>query len=173
MILITTSRKPGRRTRSFCKDLQRALPFSKYVNRGKGNVADMVDLAYRQGFSRLLIVGETKGNPSIIRSIEVGRTPRWGIELYITGVRLCREIGCEENGGDYIEVSGDVYEEPLKKIFEYPVKEGEEVLLKEERTLVRFLYNGDTVGPVFRVRGWNEIPEKLKRQAKMHVQGED
>ncbi len=133
----------------------------------------MVDLAYRQGFFRLLIVGETKGNPSIIRSIEVWKVPRWGIELYITGVQLCREIGCGENEGDYVRVSGEIYEEPLRKIFEYPVNEGEEVLLREEKTLVHFLYEDKVVGPVFRIRGWNEIPEKLKRQAKMYVQGED
>ncbi len=167
MILITTSRKPGRRTRSFCKDLQRALPGSKYVNRGKGSVWDIVERALSQGFFRVLIVGETKGNPSIIRSIEVGREPRWGIQVYISGVKLCREIGCSENTGDFVVVRGDMFEEPLRKVFEYPVQEGEPVILEERGTVARFLYGDETVGPVFRVRGWDEVPARLRQQSSL------
>lgn len=164
MILITTSRKPGRRTRSFCKDLQRALPFSKYVNRGKGSIWNIVELAFRQGYFRVLIVGETKGNPSLIRSIEVFDEPRWGLQIYISGVKLCREVGCENNDGEVIRVEADLFAEPLKKIFEYPV-EGEHVILKEQKGNVSFLYEGNNVGPIFRVRGWDPIPEKLKIQS--------
>ena len=165
MILITTSRKPGRRTRSFCKDLAKALPYSKYVNRGKGNVWDMVELALSQGFFRVLVVGETKGNPSIIRTIEVGDTPRWGIQLYITGVRLCREIGCSDHEGDHIVVDSQNYQEVLDKVFGYPVREGEPIVLEERGTLARFVYEGSVVGPVFRVRGWDPVPQGLKRQS--------
>ena len=167
MILITTSRKPGRRTRSFCKDLSKVLPFSKYVNRGKGNIWDIVELALAQGFFRVLVVGETKGNPSIIRSIEVGKEPRWGIQLYITGVKLCREIGCEPHDGDYIEVRSETYQDPLEKIFGYPVREGEPVVLEEKGTLARFLFDESVVGPIFRVRGWDEIPGALRRQSSL------
>ncbi|NPA86906.1 MAG: hypothetical protein GXO00_02770 [Candidatus Diapherotrites archaeon] len=167
MILITSSRKPGRITRSFCKDLQRALPGSKYFNRGKGSIADIVDLAYRQGFQRVLIVGETKGNPSLIRSIIVGKNPRWDVQLYISGVKLCRELGCGKNDGDYVKVEGEVYGDVLQRIFGYPVEEGEPVILKEEKTMVRFLFEGENVGPSFRVRGWDEVPQRLKQQSSL------
>jgi len=164
MILITTSRKPGRRTRSFCKDLQRALPHSKYVNRGKGSVWDIVELAFRQGFLRVLIVGETKGNPSLIRSIEVFREPRWGLQIYISGVKLCREVGCEKSEGESLVVEGDLYHEPLRKVFQYPI-EGEAVVLREIKGRASFVYEGANVGPLFTVRGWDEIPAKLKAQS--------
>ena len=167
MILITTSRKPGRRTRSFCKDLSKALPGSKYVNRGKGNIWDMVEFALAQGYFRLLVVGETKGNPSIIRTIEVEGEPRWGIQLYITGVRLCREIGCSSHDGDFVRIESENYQEALQKVFSYPLEEGDPVVLEERGTVARFLFEGETVGPLFRVKGWGEIPSALRRQSSL------
>ncbi len=167
MILITTSRKPGRRTRSFSRDLARAIPGARYVTRGKGSIMDIVELAFAQGFFRVLIVGETKGNPSIIRGIEVSREPSWSIELYITGVRLCREINCSSHEGDFLLVEGETYHSPLKQLFETPIKEGEPVILKEEKTLAKFMYNGNIVGPLFRVRGWNQIPTRLRQQSSL------
>jgi hypothetical protein len=165
MILITTSRKPGRKTRTFSRDLQRALPDSVYINRGKGSIEDVVELALARGYTRILIVGETKGNPSIIRTLELDGRPRWGIEIYITPIKLCRELPCTENEGDYIKVESESYEDVLKKVFGYPIEEGEPVILQEDKSIVEFLYEGQPVGPVFRIRGWNRIPDTLKRQS--------
>ncbi len=164
MILITTSRKPGRRTRSFAKDLQKALPQSKYVNRGKGNIYSIAERAEREGYTRILIVGETKGNPSIIRVVQL-YPPRWDIQIYISLIKLCREVGCKKNYGDYVEVKGDLYNSVLKKTFGYTIEEGHPVILKEEKGLVTFTYDSHNVGPVFRVKGWDPIPSRLRQQS--------
>ena len=164
MILITTSRKPGRKTRTFSRDLQRALPNSLYINRGKGSIEDIVELALAQGFMRILIVGETKGNPSLIRTLELEGEPRWGIQIYINPIKFCRDLPCGGNEGDFLRVESEKFGDVLNRVFGYPVQEGEPVVLREEKSIVEFLYDGKPVGPVFRLRGWDEIPQGLKKQ---------
>ncbi len=68
MGLVTTSRKPSPRTRSFSKDLARALRF-RYFTRGKANL----DLLYSllQENEILIIVKERKGNPSRIDIVDI------------------------------------------------------------------------------------------------------
>ncbi len=158
MILITTSRKPGRRTRSFCKELSRAIPRSLYVNRGKASIEDIWRHARNEGFYRILVVGETKGNPSIIRVLEGGR---WVGQMYITGVSLCRERGCGSHEGDYVEVE---YESDsfLTRVFAFE-GEGDPVIVEERNHLVRFLFEGREVGPRMEVRGWEDVPPKVPR----------
>jgi len=94
MIIITTSRKPSRRTRRFCRELEGVLPLSKYVNRGKSSIRLFSERARADGYYRALIVGETKGNPSIIRVLDLRAYPfRWMGQLYISEVSLLLDIG--------------------------------------------------------------------------------
>jgi U3 small nucleolar ribonucleoprotein protein IMP4 len=64
-MLITTSRKPSQRTRSFCRNLERVLN-SKYVNRGKMSIRDVMIKSIQLKFKSTAIVSESKGNPSRI-----------------------------------------------------------------------------------------------------------
>ena len=64
-MLITTSRKPSGRTRSFCQDLGHVLN-AKYVNRGKMSFRDVLIKATSLGFQEIAIVSQIKGNPSKI-----------------------------------------------------------------------------------------------------------
>jgi U3 small nucleolar ribonucleoprotein protein IMP4 len=64
-MLITTSRKPSGRTRSFCQDLGHVLN-AKYVNRGKMSFRDVLIKAASLGFQEIAIVSQIKGNPSKI-----------------------------------------------------------------------------------------------------------
>lgn len=64
-MLITTSRKPSQRTRSFCKSLNRVLK-SEYTNRGKMSIRDVLLKSSESGFNKTAIISETKGNPSKI-----------------------------------------------------------------------------------------------------------
>lgn len=88
--LITTSRKPSPRTRSFARDLARALRFD-YLTRGKANLQSIFS-----GFSRysvILIVMERHGNPS---RIDV-HFPEYTVNLLLSRAILSREI--KENIG--------------------------------------------------------------------------
>jgi len=63
-ILITSSRRPSRRTRTFLKDL--ALLFNAYrFNRGKSSISDL--LSKLKDDEKLIIIDTKKGNPSRIR----------------------------------------------------------------------------------------------------------
>ena len=64
-MLITTSRKPSQRTRSFCKSLNRVFK-SEYANRGKMSIRDVLLKSSEIGFNKTAVISETKGNPSKI-----------------------------------------------------------------------------------------------------------
>ncbi|MDZ4172394.1 MAG: ribosomal biogenesis protein [Methanobacteriaceae archaeon] len=64
-MLITTSRKPSKRTRSFCKYLNRIFD-SEYVNRGKMSMRDVILKLVASNYSYAVLVYEYNGNPSKI-----------------------------------------------------------------------------------------------------------
>ncbi len=64
-MLITTSRKPSSRTRSFCQNLSHVLN-AKYVNRGKMSFRDVLLKSATLGFQETAVVSQIKGNPSKI-----------------------------------------------------------------------------------------------------------
>ena len=92
-LIITTSREPSRRTRSFLKDLVQTIPASIKFNRGKATLQDLASIARRRGAYGVLIVLERKANPSALLYTEP--TPE-GLErkvlLKIWSVSLIREI---------------------------------------------------------------------------------
>lgn len=64
-MLITTSRKPSQRTRSFCKSLANVLDV-KSINRGKMSIRDVLVKSSELGSSKIMLVSEMKGNPNKI-----------------------------------------------------------------------------------------------------------
>ncbi|WP_297439144.1 ribosomal biogenesis protein [Thermococcus sp.] len=94
MMLITTSHRPTRRTRSFGHDLEKVFPGSLYLTRGKKTLHDLLMEAYDRNYERLLIVNVWKGNPLKMTFIRVDPED-WGYlgYLYLHGIKLQREIG--------------------------------------------------------------------------------
>lgn len=92
--LITTSRRPTRRTRSFCKDLQRVLPSAFRVNRGKMNLIDIALKALELNVNRVILVSVFKGNPGRIHFFSVSNDSFAEIPplINIRGVKLLREF---------------------------------------------------------------------------------
>ncbi len=62
-MLISTSRKPSQKTRTFCKNFQHAFGF-EYVNRGKSSLRDLLIKTSQLGHKSLVLVYQIKGNPS-------------------------------------------------------------------------------------------------------------
>lgn len=95
-VIVTTSRAPSPRTRSFVKDLVSVTPGGLKVNRGHLTLDELAVLAVEQGADRVVIVGERRGNPSIIRVYTPrGRPPRLVniVTFIVKGVGLSREVG--------------------------------------------------------------------------------
>lgn len=94
MILITTSRSPSQRTRTFIRDLSHVVPRSVRVNRGKKSLEDLRVEAARHGLSRVLVVTERKGNPGGLRFYEASVAAIAPIhpQILLEGVTLRREL---------------------------------------------------------------------------------
>lgn len=93
MILITTTRRPSRRTRSFIRDLYHVLPEAERRNRGKMSLEDINELALQLGAERVLVVGTSRGNPSSLTFYEPHPVAIRPISIVqLEGVSLRREI---------------------------------------------------------------------------------
>ncbi len=178
MILITSSRKPSRRTRSLMRDLSHVIPRALRINRGKSSLWDLAQTAISRGMGRILVVWERKGNP---RSFVFYRASLAGVipvrrAIYFNSVRLRREIP----GGRPRRVEADTIRlarmgGPIDRVTAVlaegfglsPVEIGgpseireldcDVVLLDrnvgEERELTFFTADGVEVGPTMRVGG--------------------
>ncbi|HDN76142.1 MAG TPA: hypothetical protein ENG05_03335 [Acidilobales archaeon] len=92
-LIITTSREPSRRTRSFVKDLVQTIPHAEKVNRGKATLIDLKNLIIRKGAYGLIMVLEKKANPSaLVFYIPAEDTIKRLLMIRIRGIRLSREI---------------------------------------------------------------------------------
>jgi len=92
-LLVTTSREPSRRARSFVKDLVLAVPHAVKVNRGKATYSDLAVRATSLGAYGVLVVLERRGNPSALLYAEPeGLRLRKLFLLKVSGVSLLREI---------------------------------------------------------------------------------
>ena len=67
MILISTSRRPTSRIRSFSRDLNRVLPNCVYVNRGKQNIAGVIENARTNSADKVILVERWKGGVGRLR----------------------------------------------------------------------------------------------------------
>jgi U3 small nucleolar ribonucleoprotein protein IMP4 len=88
-LYITSSRRPSIRTRTFIKELERVIPGSRRVVRGKKALEDLLELMIREGVSHLLIIDNVRGNPYSIRIYEAAPgLPKLLCRIYIKGVSL-------------------------------------------------------------------------------------
>ena len=163
-ILITTSRRPSPRTRSLVKDLAALFPGSYRVTRGHMTLGELALEARSIGVERVLIIGERRGNPSILRFYE----PRGSnlvniVTLIVKGVKLSREAGTRPPRGAHgIAIMYDDSEEAMEVA--EALMRGLKARLKPSRSdvivmlegrsgevLTQFQFRGRRVGPVLRL----------------------
>jgi len=93
-LLITTSREPSRRTRSFVNDLVKVIPNSIKFNRGKATYEDLTTVMRLHSSYGVLMVLERKGNPSALAYLVLGGAKDL-VRKYlvlISSLKLLREI---------------------------------------------------------------------------------
>jgi len=92
-VIITTSRRPSPRTRSLVKDLVSVIPGGIRITRGHYTMEELGVLAKSRGADRLVVIGERRGNPSLMRIYEIvpGETPRNIVTIVIRGLSLSWE----------------------------------------------------------------------------------
>ncbi|MEM2386887.1 MAG: hypothetical protein QXO50_02575 [Candidatus Bathyarchaeia archaeon] len=100
MILLTTSRRPTRRIRTFCKELSYNIPSITRINRGKLSFEGLASKALELNAEKILIVDRWKGGPGKIElfKLENGKLQPISPLIYLRGVKLRREFGTMPRG---------------------------------------------------------------------------
>jgi U3 small nucleolar ribonucleoprotein protein IMP4 len=104
-MIITTSRKPSQRTRSFVNDLARSLNIN-VLNRGKTPLKDILN-----EYTKLILIGEYKGNPGKMKLYD---TDNDIIISMLISAKLQREV-CEEETTNTKGVLDLVFNKNTKK----------------------------------------------------------
>ena len=93
MILLTTSRRPTGRIRTFCRDLANSIPDVVRVNRGKMSLDGVAERAIELEADRIVVVDRWRGGLKInlFRISSTGLTSVPPLML-ISGIRLRREF---------------------------------------------------------------------------------
>jgi len=90
-MLISTSRRPSTRTRSFVKELLGVIPLSFQVTRGKKSIEELIDIAILKGCRRLMIVESKDGNPSALSFMHIDKEDWKWLGVMDISVSLRRE----------------------------------------------------------------------------------
>ncbi|MEM2047570.1 MAG: hypothetical protein QXZ06_06800 [Candidatus Jordarchaeales archaeon] len=160
MILITTSRRPTRRGRSFCKDLAQVIPGAVKINRGKKSVYEVLAEAVQRGLPYVLIVETWKGNPGSMLFYRASATDvKKPLAIFrVKGVKLQREIRKDGKIGKVERVVIESKEQTeltkfLSKIFEVSRDDEENKVVSitisssGEEFIMDFKIGGEEVGP--------------------------
>ena len=94
MILLTTSRRPTGRIRTFCRDLANSIPDVVRVNRGKMSLDGIAERAIGIEADRIVVVDRWRGGLGKINLFRIVPTGLTSVPplMLISGVRLRREF---------------------------------------------------------------------------------
>jgi len=94
MILLTTSRRPTTRIRTFCRELARSIPNVVRINRGKLSLDGVAEKALELRADQIIIVNRWKGGPGKIELFQNGSEGLIPVPplMYVSGIRLQREF---------------------------------------------------------------------------------
>jgi rRNA maturation protein Rpf1 len=93
LILLTTSRRPTPRIRTFCRDLTSAFPNITRVNRGKMSLDALAEKAIELNCDQVIVIGRWHGAPGKIGlyKVSLGLTAVSPL-MIIQSIRLRREL---------------------------------------------------------------------------------
>ena len=94
MILLTTSRRPTGRIRTFCRDFVNSIPDVVRVNRGKMSLDGVAERAIELEADRVVVVDRWRRGPGKINLFRISSTGLKSVPplMLISGIRLRREF---------------------------------------------------------------------------------
>lgn len=100
MILLTTSRRPTKGIRTFCKDLSYTIPNITRINRGKLSLEGLAAKALELNAEKVVIVDRWKGGPGKIELFRLEKEKLQPVPplIYLRSVKLRREFGTMPRG---------------------------------------------------------------------------
>jgi U3 small nucleolar ribonucleoprotein protein IMP4 len=139
LILLTTSRRPTKGIRTFCRDLSHTIPNILRINRGKLSLEGVAEKAVELNAEKVMIINRWKGGPGKIEMYELSIEGLQPIPplIYLRNVKLRREfpkimrkgrriksVAMEASPNPSMEV--EKLEEALSKFFNIPLVSFEE-----------------------------------------------
>lgn len=93
--MLTTSRRPTRRIRTFLHDLASVIPGTTRINRGKLSLEGLAEEAAGRGIEKVMVIDRWKGGPGRIRFFKVSGSELTEVNprIYVRGIKLQREFG--------------------------------------------------------------------------------
>ena len=101
-VIITTSRRPSNRSRTFVKELSSIIPNSIRLTRGHLSLKNINEICLNYNIESIVIVYDSNGNPSKIVALKPSmdsEKPEYIFSLRIKGVSLRKEIGLQPKLG--------------------------------------------------------------------------
>ena len=97
-ILLTTSRRPTKNMRSFCRDLSHTFPNTVRINRGKLSLERVAGKALELDAEKVMIIERWKGGMGKIRFFGIGEKGLDNVPplIHISSVKLRRDSGENE-----------------------------------------------------------------------------
>lgn len=94
MLLLTTSRRPTPRIRTFCRDLACSIPNVVRINRGKLSLDGIVEKTLELNANQVIIVDRWKGGPGKIELFKIGQEGLVPVPpiMYVSSIKLRREF---------------------------------------------------------------------------------
>jgi len=94
VLLLTTSRRPTSRIRTFCRDLACSIPNVVRINRGKLSLDGIVEKTLELNASQVIIVDRWKGGSGKIELFKIGQEGLVPVPpvMYVAGIKLRREF---------------------------------------------------------------------------------
>lgn len=160
-ILLTTSRNPTPRIRTFCNDLSNAIPSIVRVNRGKMSADETAEKALELHANRVVIVDRGHGGPASIKFLQIGESGLVSVPpvLHVSGIRLTREFGVvkvkpalslvlsgSETSGKMLRLA-----DALSKFFNVPIMSVDEAVKTGATSIVMLLDKSSRIVMTFMV----------------------
>ena len=145
-ILLTTSRNPTPKTRTFCNDLARVIPSIVRVNRGKMSADEVGEKALEFGADRVVIVDRWQRGTGSIRFFRLDESGLVSTPpiIHVVGIRLRREFSVVSKVKPALslmaELSGRVLRvsKAVSKFFGIPIQPMDETT-KSDSALMRIM----------------------------------
>lgn len=94
-VLLTTSRRPKKNTRTFCRDFSNIFPNAKRTNRGKLSLEEVAEKALELDAEKVMIVGRWREGPGKIQFFRISEKGLDAVPplIYVKAVKLRRDFG--------------------------------------------------------------------------------
>lgn len=130
-LAISTSRSPSKRTAELVNDLVNSLPGTARVVRGHRSLLGLLEEARSLGASRVAVIWERDGAPSLIRFADVERRMWMHYALKLVGVKSRADYGVyvarrpRARSAVIVDAAGGELAEVIMDVLGYPVVHGE------------------------------------------------